>query len=170
MRCPLSPSVVNCGYIITDISIMCRDYSVCLSAHLSGCLFVTCLSVSLSISLSLCVLLSSCHSADTGTALVWQLHSLETVHPVHKSSASVRKHQVSLVQTLQGFRLGCVFGVCLQLQQQPVFGFETGAEFLKLCWVFGLHKKVAYPTSGFIGDVLSSSQCEVVSPAVRGEG
>lgn len=85
---------------------------VCLPVHFSVCLFA---------------LLSSSDSADTDTVLMWQFHSLETVHPVHKSSATVRRHRVNLIQTLKDSH-PFVFSVCLQLQQQLVLGFEPVAE------------------------------------------
>ncbi len=82
---------------------------------------------------------------------MWQLHSLETVHPVHKSSATFRKHWVNLIQTLK--------------DSHPFVW--TSSRSLKPRWAFGLHRNVVFPRSGsyvmcylHLGVTLFPLQCE----------
>lgn len=62
------------------------EFSVYLSAHLSVCLRV---------------LLCKSDSADTDAVLMWQARSLETVRPIHKSSAIVIKLRLNLAGSVQ---------------------------------------------------------------------
>lgn len=69
----------------------------------------SCLSVYLPVLLSVCLcsLVSGCDSADIDAMVKWRLHSLGTMHTVHKSSTPVSLHHLKPIQTLSWTKNVC---------------------------------------------------------------